>query len=247
MIALAANTFYFALAAGATIYSVAEAWHYGFFLTPFPAILTGIALLFVGASAVGLYYLHKGRQRALSLLGLMAFWTCCAAQGSYFCSASSVCSTLSYFIPIVAIVTLGLIACFSGGRASDPGCVAGGRFSQLARWLAVAAPIPIIAYTCLSLYANSHTDGSRPNIDANIAFVQTQRFLFGVKRADALLVSRMETECQHGHYQLAEEYAKLAVQNAQQVPLFCSDKEDLRLRLEHRWQDLLWIQGVQGR
>jgi len=50
---------YYGLAAAAILYMVAESWNYGFFFTPFPAILTALLIVYSGAAVVSVFDMIK--------------------------------------------------------------------------------------------------------------------------------------------------------------------------------------------
>lgn len=246
-IALAANTVYFALAAGATIYVVAEAWHYGFWFTPFPLLLSILALFFVAGSTIGALYFTNTLCRALAFSMFLGSWTAAAVHGSYLSSSGAVHVMLPYFLGIV-ILAFCAVTVLANRTSADPQALVTSKLSHAAmRCIALVIPLPILAYAALSMYANGHTCGSTASVKANIAFVQAERFLFGAKRADDELRKRAFTECRHGHYAVAEEYAKLAITDDEHIPLLCTDKQAIRDRLAARQRDLLFIYGMEGK
>src|SRR5258708_2602461 len=81
--AFGANVVYFGLAAAASVYVTAEAWHYGFWFTPFPFLLTVVALLYIGATMLGICCLSSGFSRFLGLGAFLALMMTAGSAGSF--------------------------------------------------------------------------------------------------------------------------------------------------------------------
>ena len=178
---LAVNVLYFSLAAFAAIFVTAEAWHYGFFFTPFPAVLTFLCIMFIGASVVGTLYAVQGVTRCAALLAMVALWTFAAVAGSHFSSPHSICTMLVYFLPIVGMEIAALACC----AQSQPMERLSARSINIIRVAALILPVPLAVYAALGSYVDSRIDHSQFAAGSTAVYINCERTLFGQKRAKA--------------------------------------------------------------
>lgn len=179
---------YFAIAAAASVYLSAEAWHVQFFATPYGAILSLLGLFYISASAFAVATLCKNRHTRFVILGLFAIVIAVAAhKGSYFASRDD----LARMFMILSAAVGCIFFAMSKAAASKPGST-----TPNTGWIhcaAVLLPIPIIAYCLLSFCVRQTSDASQLSsggstapiaMSARWAFISCENFLFGTDRAD---------------------------------------------------------------
>lgn len=186
------NTAYFGIASAALFCIVYESWFYGFFLAPFPVLLTA---------------------------GLLIF------------TATAVTS---------------VVVCFKGPAAvHTPEVSWSPKLERMIRGAALLLPIPIIAYAAMSYHERTCVHLGR-DFAQNIFFVNCERVLFGEKRADDRLAG-LTSRCVHERkYEVAQEYALLAVKNIEKIPFTFGD-DSYKKRLVQRLEELGLIYEVQGK
>jgi hypothetical protein len=189
------NVGFFGIATLAAFYIVYESWHYGFFLTPFPTLLTIITLLFAGATACAIYVMQKGPS--------------------------------ALYEPSVTISVKG---------------------ERLIRFLALALPLPIISYAIMSCAVQNLHIGTRPWLAASVLYVDCERVLFGVKRADDRLAQLSSIYLKLDNNEIAQHYAELAVSNITPIPhILFGSSDSYKKRLVDRLDQLGTIYERQGK
>ena len=238
-IGLVWNTVYFACAAAATIYVTSESWHYGFWFTPFPILLTAMAVLFIGATTVGVLCFEQKYSKFLLLASFVASWTAVALAGATLWHFPARFELLGYFLSVVLseIAAIVFLALRSTSLVSD-------HFSERAlnavRLLAVLLPLPIFAYAGLSFCAQHFQDNSEGSTVACAVFVKSERFLFGFKRADAHCQDWARQQFRKGNLQLTKQYAVMGLNNAVSLP-WTRDKAMVERRHAEWANTVTWL------
>jgi hypothetical protein len=189
------NISFFSAAALAAFYIVYESWHFGFFLTPFPLLLTVIALMLGGAALAAVHVMRKG--------------------------------PAALYEPSVTLPKWG---------------------EKFIRFGALLLPLPLMSYALMSYSVQHWQPGTQAMFAVSLVYVDCERVLFGVKRADDRLSKLAEICCQRGNHALAEKYAEVAVSNIAQVPtIIFGSADSYKKRLVERLDQLANIYEQHGK
>jgi hypothetical protein len=189
------NIGFFSAAAAAAFYIVYESWHFGFFLTPFPSLLTVIALVLSGAALTAVHVMRKG--------------------------------PAGLYEPSITLPAWG---------------------EKFIRFGALVLPVPLMSYALMSYSVQHWHPGTQAMFAASLVYVDCERVLFGVKRADDRLSRLAAIYSQRGNHDLAERYAEVAVSNIAQVPtIIFGSADSYKKRLVERLDQLATIYEQHGK
>jgi len=242
----AANVVYFAAAAVATVYVVAEAWHYGFWFTPFPLLLTLIGLAFIGATTMGTLRVSRGVVRWVSLGTFLTMLSFAAEHGAFFATHASFEKMLAIMLAIIGAEAATLVVAVQRGRLHSARAPVSERSISVIRKVALLLPLPIIALAGLQFYFQELPVNSPFMRQATTTYLISQRILFGLKRADELCCRLVAINMRQGNVAQAELYAQYALLNAEH-PILRLDPSDVSRRDRERHLLLAGVYAAEGK
>jgi hypothetical protein len=239
----ASNVLYFAAAALATVYVVSEAWHYGFWFTPFPFFLTLLALAFIGATTMGTLFLTRGIVRWLSLGAFLQLLGLAASHGAFLSPPATIEQILTIMFGIIAAEAA--IVMVATCKGMIPHAPLSERAQSSIRKLALLLPLPIMAFAALQFYVQGYPLASPFIQQATTTYLIGERVLFGLKRTDALCWRMVDLEMRDVNLPAAELYARYAVLNSEH-PILRLDPQDVERRHLENHRKLALIYCLEG-